>query len=61
MFFQRCSYKNRCFSELEYNSSVLGLMVSSYKDVLKDLALDLVGPFISFEGLLYFVYNFGQP
>ena len=33
-------------------------MVYSYKDVLKDLALDLVGTF-SFEGLLYFVYNFG--
>ena len=31
-------------------------MIYSYKDVLKDLALDLVG---SFEGLLYFVYNFG--
>ena len=32
-------------------------MVYSYKDVLKDRALDLVGTF-SFEGLLYFVYNF---
>ena len=60
MFFHRCSYKNSCFSELVYDSSVLVLMVYSYKDVLKDLALDLVGTF-SFEGLLYFVYNFGQP
>ena len=34
------------------------LMVYSYKDVLKDLALDLVGTF-HFERLLYFVYNFG--
>ena len=32
-------------------------MVYSYKDVLKDRALDLIGTF-SFEGLLYFVYNF---
>ena len=53
MFFQRYSYKNSCFSELVYNCSVL-----SYKNVLKDLALDLVG---SFEGSLHFVYNFGQP
>ena len=30
----------------------------SDKDVLKDVALDLVGT-ISFEGLLYFVYNLG--
>ena len=51
MFFHRYSYKNSYFNELVYNSSVL-----SYKDVLKDLALDLLG---SFEGLLYFVYNFG--
>ena len=34
------------------------IMVYSYKDVLKDLDLDLGGTF-SFEGLLYFVYNFG--
>ena len=53
IFFYRYSYKNSCFSELVYNSSVL-----SYKRVLKDLALDLVG---SFEGFLYFVYNIGQP
>ena len=33
-------------------------MVYSYKNVLRDLALDLVGTF-SFEGLLYFVYNIG--
>ena len=33
-------------------------MVYNYKDVLEDLALDLVGTF-SFEGLLCFVYNFG--
>ena len=33
-------------------------MVYSYKDVLKDLALDLVGT-LSFESLLYFVPNFG--
>ena len=55
-FFHRCSYKNICFSELVYNSSVLVLMVYSYKDVLKDLALDLVG---SFQELLYLAYNFG--
>ena len=55
-FFHRCSYKNICFSELVYNSSVLELMIYSYKDVLKDLALYLVG---SFQGLLYFAYNFG--
>ena len=30
-------------------------MFYSYKDVLKDIALDLVG---CFEVLLYFVYNF---
>ena len=35
-------------------------MVYSFKDVLQDLTLDLVGTF-SFEGLLYFAYNFGQP
>ena len=58
MFFYRCSYKNSCFSELVYDSNVLVLMVYSYKDVLKDLALDLVGT-LSFEGLLYFVYNYG--
>ena len=56
MLFHRCSYKNNCFSELVYNSSVLVLMVYSYEDVLKDLALDLVG---TFEGLLYFVNSFG--
>ena len=54
MFFHRCSYKNSCFSELVYDSSVLVLMVYSQKDNLKDLALDIVGTF-SFEGLLYFV------
>ena len=58
MFFHKCSYKNSCFSELVYDFSVLVLMVYSYKDDLKDLLLDLVGTF-SFEGLLYFVYNFG--
>ena len=57
MFFHMCSYKNSCFSELVYNSSVLVLMVYSYQDVLKDFALDFVGNF-SFEGLLYFIYNF---
>ena len=41
--------KNSCFSELVYNSSVLVLMAYSYKDVLRDLALDFVGNF-SFEG-----------
>ena len=45
MFFRRCSYKTSCFSELVYNSSVLILMVCSYKD-LKDLALDLVPRYI---------------
>ena len=49
--FDWCSYKNSCFSELEYNSSVQ-LMVYSYKDVLKEFALDFVG---SFESFLYFV------
>ena len=58
MFFHRCSYKKSCFSESEYNSSVFVLMRKCllHKDVLKDPALDLVD---SFEGLLYFVYNFG--
>ena len=51
IFFHRYIYKNSCFSELLYYSIVL-----SYKYFLKDLALDLVG---SFEGLLYFLYNFG--
>ena len=54
--FHKCSYKKSCFTELVYKSSVLVLMVYSYKDILKDLALDLVG---SFERLLYFVYSFG--
>ena len=58
MFFYGCSYKNSCFSELVNDSSVLVLIVYSYKDVFKDLALDLVGT-VSFEDLLYFVYNFG--
>ena len=56
MFFHKCSYKNSCFSEWVYNSSVLVLMVYSEKDVLRDLALDF-GNF-SFQGLLYFVYYF---
>ena len=59
MFLHKCSYKNTYFSELVYDSCVLVLMVYSYKDVFKDLALDLVGT-SSFEGLLYFVYNFGS-
>ena len=58
MFFNKCSYKNSCFSESVYESSVLMLMVYSYNNVLKDLALDLVGT-SSFEGLLCFVYSFG--
>ena len=41
-----------------YNCNVLVLMIYSCKDVLKDLASDLVGTF-RFEGLLYFVFNFG--
>ena len=57
MFFHKCCKTNSCFSEFVYNSSVLVLMVYIYKDVLKDLALDLVGN-SSFGGLLYFVYNF---
>ena len=56
-FFHKCSYKNSCFNELVYDSSVLVLMICSHKDVLKGLALDVVGTF-SFEGLLCFVYNF---
>ena len=52
MFFHSYSYKNSCFSELVYDSSDLVLMVYSCKDVLKDLALDLVGTF-SFEDLFY--------
>ena len=59
MFFHKCGYNNNFFRELVYDSNFLVLMVDSYKDVLKDLALvDLVGTF-SFEGLLYTVYNFG--
>ena len=58
MFFHRCSYKNSCFSELVYDSSVLVIVVYSYKGVLKNLALDLVGT-LSFDSLLYFVYKFG--
>ena len=60
MIFHKCSYKNTCFSEMVNDSSVLLLMVYSQKDVLKDLALDLVDTF-SFEGLLHFVYNFALP
>ena len=56
MFFHRCNYKNSCFGETVYKSSVLVLMVYSDKGVLKDFALDLVG---SIEGLPYFRYNFG--
>ena len=52
MFFHRYSYKNSCFSKLLDNFNVL-----SFKDVFKDLALDLVS---SFGGLLYFIYSFGQ-
>ena len=55
--FHGCSYKNSCFSELVYNSSIPVLMVYSYKDVLKDPALDLVDTF-TLEGLLYLVYSF---
>ena len=58
MFFHRCGYKNSCFSELVYDFSVPVPMVYSFKDVLQDLTLDLVGTF-SFESLLYFAYNFG--
>ena len=43
--------------KLVYIVSILVLMVYSYKDVLKNLALDLVGTF-NFEGLLYIVCNF---
>ena len=49
---------NSCFSELVCNFSVLVLMFYSYRAVLKDLASVLVGTF-SFEGLMYFLYNFG--
>ena len=54
MFFHRCSYKKGNFSELVYDFSVLVLMVYSYKDVLKDLAFDLVGS-SSFKDLLCLV------
>ena len=37
-----CSYKNICFSELVCNSSVLVLMVYSYKDVFECLSLQLL-------------------
>ena len=48
MSFHRCSYKNSCFSELAYNSSVLVLILwsaaSNSKDMvlLKNVALDFV-------------------
>ena len=42
IFFHRFSYKNSCVSKLMYNSSVLVLMVCSFNDALKDLALDFV-------------------
>ena len=58
MVLHRCNYKNSRFSEVVYNSNVLVPMVYSYKNAPKGLALDLVGT-LSFEGLLYFVYNFG--
>ena len=39
MFFHRCSYKNSCFIELVYNSTVV-LMICNIKNVLKGIALD---------------------
>ena len=51
MFFHRCSYKKGNFNELVCDFSVLMLMVYSYKDVLKNLAFDLVGS-SSFKDLL---------
>ena len=45
MFFHRLTYKNSYFSELVYTSIVLALMIYSFIDVLKDLAL--------YFGLLY--------
>ena len=41
-FFHRCRNKYSCFSKLQYNSSVLVLMTCSFKDILKDIALDFV-------------------
>ena len=55
LFWQQIDKKTAKKYEL-LNSSVRVLMVYRYKDVLKDVALDLVG---SFEGLLYFVDSFG--
>ena len=40
MLLNRCSYKNSCLNELVYNPSVLVLMICSFKNVLKGLALD---------------------
>ena len=43
MFFHRCSYKNSCFSELAYNSSVLvQLQIQRRCSYLKNVALDFV-------------------
>ena len=40
--FRRWSYKNSYSSKLVYKSSVLLLMICSFKDVLEDLSLDFV-------------------
>ena len=40
--FHKFSYKSCCFKELVFNSSVLLLMICSFKDVLKDFALYFV-------------------
>ena len=42
MFFHRSCYKDSCLSKLMYNSSVLVLMICSFKDILKGLALHFV-------------------
>ena len=49
MFFQRCSYKNSCFSELGYNSSVLcaNLMIYSLRFKKYVLILKML-PFFGF-------------
>ena len=42
MFLHKCRYKNCYFSEFLCSSSDLVRMIYSFKDVIKDLALDFV-------------------
>ena len=50
MLFHRCSCKDSGFSEVVYNFTVPVLMICSFIDVFKDLALDFV--LFSFADLL---------